>query len=82
MIVRTYMLSATELRQDIYQKLDEVIAKQEPLLIDRKGHILKIVPLGRSSRIASLEPQELVVGDPDELVHTDWSKNWSPGPHC
>jgi PHD/YefM family antitoxin component YafN of YafNO toxin-antitoxin module len=35
------MLTATELRQDIYQKLDEVIATQEPLLIERKGNILK-----------------------------------------
>jgi len=76
------MLSATELRQDIYQKLDEVIATQEPLLIERKGNILKIIPLGRSSRIASLEPQELVVGDPDSLIHIDWSKTWSPDPLC
>ena len=72
------MLNLTELRQDIYQKFDEVIARQEPLLIDRKGHILKIIPLGRTSRIASLEPQELVVGDADELIHMDWSETWSP----
>jgi len=71
------MLNVTELRQDIYQKFDEVIARQEPLLVDRKGHILKIVPLGRTSRIASLEPQELVVGDADELIHMDWSHTWS-----
>ena len=76
------MLTATELRQDIYQKLDEVIATQEPLLIERKGNILKIIPLGRSSRIASLEPQELVNGGPDELIHIDWSKTWSPDPLC
>lgn len=72
------MINVTELRQDIYHKFDEVIARQEPLLVDRKGHILKIVPLGRTSRIASLEPQELVVGDADELIHMDWSETWSP----
>ena len=71
------MMNLTELRQDIYQKFDEVIATQEPLLVDRKGHILKITPLGRASRIASLEPQELVVGDIEDLIHMDWSETWS-----
>lgn len=74
------MINVTELRQDIYHKFDDVIAKQEPLLVDRKGHILKIIPLGRTSRIASLEPQELVVGDADDLVHIDWSDAWSENP--
>lgn len=71
------MLNLTELRQDIYHKFDDIIATQEPLLVDRKGHILKIVPVGRSSRIESLEPQELVVGEADDLIHMDWSETWS-----
>jgi hypothetical protein len=61
------MLTATELRQDIYQKLDEVIATQEPLLIERKGNILKIIPLGRSPALPRLSRKSWSMATPMSL---------------
>ncbi|MCK4542739.1 MAG: hypothetical protein KAU17_10950 [Spirochaetales bacterium] len=40
-------ISATKLRQDLYNILDQVIETGVPLEIARKGHIVKIVPENR-----------------------------------
>lgn len=37
-------ISASQLRQDVYRLLDEVLGTAQPLEIERKGRILRIVP--------------------------------------
>ena len=73
---RNVKLSATRLRQNLYQHLDTVIQTGVPLEIDRNGHVLRIVLAERKSKLENLEPHDLVVGDPLELARLEWSGDW------
>lgn len=70
-------ISATVLRQNVYNILDEVLATGQPVEVERKGRILRIVPEEVPSRLAGLTTHDWVVGDIDDLVHIDWSSEWS-----
>jgi hypothetical protein len=72
-------VTATELRKNIYKFLDEVLSTNTPLEIERKGKRIIIAPADRGSRLDRLEPHtDCIVGDPEELVHLDWSGEWRP----
>lgn len=72
-------ISATQLRQDIYRLLDEVLDTGVPLEIERNGRRLRLVPGEPVSRLDGLEPHPgTIVGDPEDLVHVDWSSEWRP----
>lgn len=74
-------VSASQLRADVYRLLDRVLETGEPLEIERNGKILRIMPPRESGWLARLPVREgVVVGDPDDLVHIDWSESWSPDP--
>ena len=70
-------LSASKLRQNLYQVLDEVLEKGTPVEVERKGKILKIVPGKSDSKLMNLEPHDTIVGDPESIVNIDWSKEWT-----
>jgi hypothetical protein len=70
-------ISASRLRENIYSILDEVLASGIPVEVERKGRILKIVAEPRPSKLARVKPIDLVNGDPEDLVHLDWSAEWS-----
>ncbi|UCH96943.1 MAG: type II toxin-antitoxin system Phd/YefM family antitoxin [Candidatus Aminicenantes bacterium] len=70
-------LSASKLRQNLYQVLDEVLEKGTPVEIERKGKILKIVPGKSDSKLMNLEPHDTIIGDPESIVNIDWSKEWT-----
>lgn len=71
--------SASELRQNIYRLLDEVLETGRPLEIERKGRRLRIIPVEAASRLDRLVPHpDAIVGDPDELISIDWSEHWRP----
>ncbi|MBI5368696.1 MAG: type II toxin-antitoxin system Phd/YefM family antitoxin [Planctomycetes bacterium] len=73
-------LKPSRLRQDIYRLLDEVLATGRSLEISRNGERLKIVrDAPRESKLARLQPHDCIVGDPESLVHVDWSKAWRKG---
>ena len=69
-------ISATRLRQNLYTILDEVIESGIPVEIERKEHILKIVPEKPASRLARLKGHSVIKGDPEDLVHLNWSSLW------
>lgn len=74
-------LTASKLRQDIYRVLDRVLATGRPVEIERRGQILRIVrvadePGPKLQRIRT-DPGVLT-GDPDDIVHMDWSGEWRP----
>ena len=69
--------SATRLRQNLYAILDSVLENGQPVEIERKGRILRIVPEERPSIWERLEPHSVVTGDPEDLVSLDWSGSWS-----
>jgi hypothetical protein len=71
-------VTASQLRGNIYRLLDQVAETGEPLVIRRHGHVLKIVPDYTGSKLDRLVKHDCIVGDPDALVHQDWSPEWRP----
>lgn len=85
--VRAYALNmkitATKLRAELYQILDRVLQTGEPVEVTRAEGTVVIKPLvsERRSRPSRRKPKpnpNLVVGDPDELIHFDWVTHWKP----
>lgn len=75
-------LSASKLRANVYRLLDEVLETGKPLEIERNGKTLLITPKERESIWDRLPRREgFIVGDPDELIHIDWSSEWNPDPN-
>ena len=78
-------LTASKLRANVYRLLDEVLATGEPLEIERNGKLLVIspkLPEEHGSIWDRLPRREgFIVGDPDELIHIDWSSEWNPDPN-
>jgi Antitoxin Phd_YefM, type II toxin-antitoxin system len=74
--------TASKLRANIYRMLDEVLETGQPLEIERNGKTLVITPKEEQSLWDRLPRREgAIVGDPDELIHIDWSSEWNPGPN-
>jgi hypothetical protein len=73
--------TASKLRANIYRMLDEVLETGQPLEIQRNGKTLVIAPKEQRSIWDRLPRREgFIVGDPDELIHIDWSSEWNPDP--
>ena len=70
-------VTASKLRTDIYNILDETLKTGVPVEVVRKGRILKIVPETKPDKLSRLKKRDYVAGDSDDLVHMDWSKEWS-----
>lgn len=71
-------MTASQLRQNIYQLLDQVLETGVPLEIERKGRTLRIVPEAPRSKLDNLKRRDCFIGDPDDIVEIDWSKEWNP----
>ena len=72
-------ISATQLRKNVYKLLDEVLKTGIPIKINRKGKRLFILPAEPVSKFDRLEKHPgCIVGDPEDLVHIDWSGEWDP----
>ena len=75
------VLTASKLRENIYRILDQVAETGVPVEIIRGRRRLKIVPADESapSKVARLKPRpKAIVGNPQRIVHVDWSKEWKP----
>jgi prevent-host-death family protein len=76
-------ITASKLRENVYRILDQVLETGVPVEIVRRGKKLKIVPSAgpRTSKLQNLpERPDVIVGDPEDLVHVDWSKKWRREP--
>ena len=72
-------ITASELRQNIYRLLDDVLETRVPLEIERKGQRLRIAPAESLEKLDQLEEHpDFIIGDPEDLVHMDWSSEWRP----
>ncbi len=70
-------LTASKLRENIYQVLDQALETGVPVEILRKGSVLRIVPEKRPSKLARLKKRTGFDGDPDEIAGMDWSAEWT-----
>ena len=76
----TIQVAPTELRKNIYKLLDQVLESGKPIEIKRKGRRLLIVPAEADAKLDRLEGHpDCIAGDPEDLVHMDWSDEWQPG---
>ncbi len=72
----TIHITATQLRKDVYRLLDQVVASGEIIEVNRKGTLIRIEPV-RSNKLESLKGHSACIrGNPDDLVHMDWSDQW------
>ena len=66
-------------QKDIFRILDKVVKTGVPVEYERKGKRLLISPAEKSRDLSCLENHpDFIVGDPDDLVHIDWSSGWKP----
>ncbi len=71
-------MTATQLRANLYKTLEKALQTGEPVDIEYQGRRLKLVPERKVFNIANLRPHPgAIVGDPDDLVHIDWSSDWN-----
>ena len=66
-------------QRDIIGLLDKVVKTGVPVEIERKGKRLVISPAEKRRNLDCLEEHpDFIVGNPDDLVHIDWSAEWKP----
>jgi hypothetical protein len=77
-------ITASKLRADIYNILDQVIETGRPVEIERKDATVRIVlvkkapsPKGsKLERLKSVQVPDLWIGDPDDIFRMDWLEGW------
>jgi len=71
------VMTPSQLRANIYRVLDQVLETGVPVEVERRGKRLKIVSTEPRSKLDNLEPHpEYLMGDPEDIVHMDWSIYW------
>lgn len=71
-------LSLTKARADLYKIVDGVLETGNPVEIERRGKRVRIVPVRPASKLDNLVKRPgTLVGDPEDVVHMDWSGEWS-----
>jgi hypothetical protein len=70
-------ITASKLRENIYQILDEAITTGMPVEVIRKGTVLRIVPEKRVSKLSRLKKRKGFHGNPDDVISIDWLKEWT-----
>lgn len=71
-------LTPSQLRQNIYRILDQVVAQGRPISIKRNGVIVQLVPPKLKSRLSLLKKRDIFLEDPEKLVHLNWENQWKP----
>ena len=71
-------VTASVLRKDIYQLLDQVVKTGKPLEVKRKSGAVKIVAKQSRKKMDRLRTHDCIQGYPEDLVHSDWSGDWKP----
>ena len=72
-------VTPTQLRANLYKLLDKVLETHQPIEILCKEQIVKLVaePTKSRSKLANLKAHPgTLLGDPDSIVHMDWSGEW------
>ena len=72
-------LTATQLRRNIYQVLDEILETGIAQEVSRKGRKLLILPAEpKRRRLEDLPRRSITNCTLDELVATSWESSWDP----
>ena len=72
-------IPASELPEELVRLLDQVLESGEPVEIERNGRVLRLAIAPTESKLSRLIKRPgFIRGDPDDLVHMDWSSEWKP----
>ena len=74
-------MTLTELRKHIYTVVEDVIKTGKTIEIQSKGKTVLLSPGRREGKIERLRKAarpRAIVGDPEEIIHLDWEKEWRP----
>jgi hypothetical protein len=74
-------MTLTELRKNIYAVFDEVLKTGKTVAVQSKGRTVLISPGctdGKIERLRKSKQPKAIIGDPDELIHLEWEKEWRP----
>jgi len=69
--------SVTQLRQDIYRIIDQVIETGIQVEIERKGRILRITPENPALKTDRLKSHDTVIGNPEDIADITWEDEWN-----
>ena len=72
-------VTASQLRQDIFKILDQVIEKNETIEILRKGHLIRIVPEKKKEKLKNLKKRKYSDEPLSSFDHIDWTHEWKGG---
>lgn len=65
-------ITLTQLRQNLFQVVDQLLAKGETLAIERNGQTLLLVPQTEGSRLGKLKARPLMQkGNPEDLLNLE-----------
>ena len=72
-------VNLTQLRSHLYEWIDQLILTGEPIEIERKGTTIKIIIADTASKKKKkfVKRKNVYQGKAEDLVHTDWSIEWS-----
>ena len=70
-------ISASKLRENIYNILDEVLDTGTPVEVIRRGKVIRLVPAQKPSKLSRLKKRAYALQDPESIVHLDWLQEWS-----
>ena len=69
------MVTASELKQNVFKLLDEVLDTKMPIEIERGDQKLQIVPVEKKNKLDNLISRpDIICGDPEDLVNISWEK--------
>ncbi len=71
-------ITATELKKDLFNSLDQVIKTGIPLEIIHKGHTLRVISDEPAHRLKNLVPHNTIQGDAEALAELsvyEWNKD-------
>ena len=70
------MITPSELRQNLYNLLDQVILTGKPVEIKRKNKVLKIIIEQPKIKLENLKKRDVMNCKPDEIINNNWEKEW------
>ena len=70
-------ISASKLRENIYNILDEVLDTGVPVEVIRKGKVVRITAEKRPATLARLRKRMYPLENAQSIVHLDWLHEWN-----
>ncbi len=79
-VMKPQRYNVSALRADLYRVLDRALESGVAVEVERHGRVLRIVPDVPSAKLSRLVRRACLRGDPESIVHCDWSSEWKPAP--